>query len=330
MSTLSQTAQFTQVVHRFEPNSNLRRWWHLKDDPLGHTTVLEVERTDDNLSGNLCRWVVRRHGVRDLQANPNIAADEFALLDCLLKHGIATATPYYLDTSCEILPTPYLIIEFMDGQPVYGPLPSEQVKPYAVQIATQMAKIHQLDVALLDVPFLVAQCEDPSKIAAKQVERFERRIERLIRANQEQKEQWTFHEKLIQAWPLPQAETSVLLHGDFWPGNLLWKNHELVAVIDWEDAHLGNPLEDFAITRFDILFIYGLEAMTIFTDTYRSLSSLDFTTLPYWDLYAALRAAPVLDEWSEGWAELGRPDLTETEIHKKLAWFVAQALDALV
>ena len=69
--------------------------------------------------------------------------------------------------------------------------------------------------------------------------------------------------------------------------------------------------------------------MTIFTDTYRALPPLDFTTLPYWDLYAALRAAPALDEWGEGWAELGRPDLTETVIHEKLAWFVAQALDAV-
>ena len=32
-----------------------------------------------------------------------------------------------------------------------------------------------------------------------------------------------------------------LLHGDYWPGNVLWQQGRLAAVLDWEDAALGGP-----------------------------------------------------------------------------------------
>ncbi len=59
-------------------------------------------------------------------------------------------------------------------------------------------------------------------------------------------------------WPVPvfelalrwlreraiEPEQSVLIHGDFRIGNLMVDDDRLVAVLDWELAHLGDPLED--------------------------------------------------------------------------------------
>lgn len=42
----------------------------------------------------------------------------------------------------------------------------------------------------------------------------------------------------------PQAEAIVLVHGDFKPGNALIENGRISAKLDWETAHLGDPLED--------------------------------------------------------------------------------------
>lgn len=42
------------------------------------------------------------------------------------------------------------------------------------------------------------------------------------------------------------SEAEVLVHGDFRIGNLLVDESGLVAVIDWEFAHRGHPLEDLA------------------------------------------------------------------------------------
>ncbi len=38
----------------------------------------------------------------------------------------------------------------------------------------------------------------------------------------------------------------VLVHGDAGPGNFLFDDDQLTALIDWEFAHLGDPLEDIA------------------------------------------------------------------------------------
>lgn len=42
----------------------------------------------------------------------------------------------------------------------------------------------------------------------------------------------------------PEAEEIVLVHGDFKPGNALIDKGQITAKLDWETAHLGDPLED--------------------------------------------------------------------------------------
>ncbi|MFJ7997842.1 phosphotransferase family protein [Streptomyces sp. NPDC096310] len=47
----------------------------------------------------------------------------------------------------------------------------------------------------------------------------------------------------------PDADTgTVLVHGDFGPHNLLLNpsTHQVTAVVDWEFAHRGDPVEDLA------------------------------------------------------------------------------------
>jgi aminoglycoside phosphotransferase (APT) family kinase protein len=42
----------------------------------------------------------------------------------------------------------------------------------------------------------------------------------------------------------PAADAIVLVHGDFKPGNALIDGGRITAKLDWETAHLGDPLED--------------------------------------------------------------------------------------
>jgi aminoglycoside phosphotransferase (APT) family kinase protein len=48
---------------------------------------------------------------------------------------------------------------------------------------------------------------------------------------------------LLAAQP-PQERTPALVHGDYHYGNMLFRNHEVVAVLDWEIAQIGQPLLD--------------------------------------------------------------------------------------
>ncbi len=78
---------------------------------------------------------------------------------------------------------------------------------------------------------------------------------------------------LEAAWPWPQQNTSALLHGDYWPGNILWRDGRLVGVIDWEDAALGDPLADLANSRLEIFWAFGGDVMHDFTRRYTALSA---------------------------------------------------------
>jgi aminoglycoside phosphotransferase (APT) family kinase protein len=82
-----------------------------------------------------------------------------------------------------------------------------------------------------------------------------------------------------------------VLHGDFWPGNILWRGDELVAVIDWEDAAVGDPLSDIACCRVELACAYGEAAMEAFTRHY--LRARDGAVAPerlaLWELYAKAR-----------------------------------------
>jgi aminoglycoside phosphotransferase (APT) family kinase protein len=53
---------------------------------------------------------------------------------------------------------------------------------------------------------------------------------------------------LVMAHGLP-TEESVFLHGDVWPGNLIWTDGRPTAFIDWKTAGVGAPEVDLCELR---------------------------------------------------------------------------------
>ena len=76
---------------------------------------------------------------------------------------------------------------------------------------------------------------------------------------------------LDRIWPPPLAGQPVLLHGDYWPGNTLWRDGTLVGVLDWEDAALGDPVADLANARMELTMAFGAAAADGFTRQYAEL-----------------------------------------------------------
>lgn len=117
---------------------------------------------------------------------------------------------------------------------------------------------------------------------------------------------------------LPMANGDTLLHGDFWPGNTVWRDDQLVAVIDWEDAKIGDPLADFANTRCELSMFFGAAARAAFSDDYHAATGIDITDLAQWDLAAARRPAELMGTW-------GLDEATVTKLRTGLDEFVGQA-----
>lgn len=307
--------QFQQIVEKIAPQSKLLRAWPLKGGISADMTALELERPD----GQVSRLIVRRPGDSVLKRNPYAAEDEYRLLQMTRSLGLATQRPYYLDRSGAIFATPYLVIEYIDGQPEFS---LAHIGDAAQQLATHLARIHSADHSTHDLSFLPAP---PQGF----IERFGERPAIVNSSLDEGR----IRDTLEAAWPFPQRNAPALLHGDFWPGNILWRDGKLVAVIDWEDATLGDPLTDLAISRLDLLWIFGLDTMRSFTQHYISMMAIDYSNLPYWDLCAALRlvrlAGADLAEWAAFFAPFGRSDITEQTIREQYRFFIDQAFGQL-
>jgi aminoglycoside phosphotransferase (APT) family kinase protein len=98
----------------------------------------------------------------------------------------------------------------------------------------------------------------------------------------------------------PPCHGEVLVHGDFRIGNLMISPDSLVAVLDWEFAHLGDPAEDLAWTlirawRFgqDHFHLGGIGELEPYLNHYNQLAKQNITpqTLHYWEIMGNVKWA---------------------------------------
>ena len=130
-----------------------------------------------------------------------------------------------------LLDDPYLVLDYVDAAPQVNADDPVAISPRA--FAAELAAIHRIDgtgAAFADLP-----------------RRTERIAEHLVDPPAELDAsvgEADIRETLRAHWPPTQPEHVSLLHGDFWPGNVLGTGDEIVAVIDWENACVGDPLVD--------------------------------------------------------------------------------------
>lgn len=296
--------KIAQIATKIHSDCTLIKFWQLEGGISAAVTALEIKRAD----GTIVKMIIRQHGSGDLAGNLDVALLEYNLLKIMKSAGLPVPDAYLVDQSGDIFPTPYVVIEFMDGATdLTPPNPVER----AAQLAEVLSRIHAVDCSTLDVSFLV-------KKAAKIHRKLSRVPDKLDDTMHEQH----VREVLSAVWPLPAINEQVILHGDFWPGNVLWRDGEISAVIDWENGEFGDPLADFANARLEILLLFGPEAMHDFAQTYLSHNPVDLTHLPYWELVAALRTASQITAW-------GFDAATETLIIETRREFVEQTLQRI-
>jgi aminoglycoside phosphotransferase (APT) family kinase protein len=292
------TESFERLVRKINPTSKLLRTWQLTGGSSAQVTGLEVEAADRTRK----KMIVRQHGENDRASNPNIAHDEFRLLSLLSAAGLPTAKPYYVDH--ELFPNPVVVIDYIEGTTEFNitKLP---------RFAEMLARIHRVSP---DTFFFLPQKADSYKNRALQ------RPMKLDTSLQEER----IRDTLEAFGQVPQVNETVLLHGDYWQGNVVWNDGRIFGVIDWENAAIGDPIADLANTRLEMVWTFGLEGMEHFTQLYHTyMPHVDLTYLPYWDLYTATRSAFRLHIWAEG------DHAREQKMREGHHQFVKQAFDRL-
>jgi aminoglycoside phosphotransferase (APT) family kinase protein len=93
----------------------------------------------------------------------------------------------------------------------------------------------------------------------------------------------------------------VLLHLDYWSGNILWHENEISAVIDWEEAAFGDPAVDLGYARMNMCLMGLPDAADEFLRVYESETGHKVENLGIWELAASVR--PMIDP--EDWMVAG-------------------------
>lgn len=120
--------------------------------------------------------------------------------------------------------------------------------------------------------------------------------------------------------------TPVLVHGDFRNGNLMVGSEGLRAVLDWELAHLGDPMEDLGWIcvrswRFGggaTLPVGGFGTREALCAGYAEAGgSVDATRLHWWEVLGTLKWGVVCETMLQAWIDGSEPDLEKAAIGRR-------------
>ena len=306
MQPSGQIDLLSELIRRHFSQSTLLNNWTLDGGISAQMTALEIV----DAAGNRRRLTLRRP-----RGN---ALAEYRLLRLTHRLGLPTPEPIHVEPSTGHELGPFLLLDHLDGNLQFAPANKDS---YLRQMARQLAAIHRvtpLDHDLSFLPQAPTHCQELEREPASQVDPgFE--IDGIGQRLATTRPEW--------------LNAPVLLHGDYWPGNILWREENLVCVIDWEDAMVGDPLVDLSMSSLELCWSFGLDGMESFNEQYLAANHIDTTDQAYWDLCAALRIARIvglnLPSWAANFAGWGRPDIDEITMRQRFRDFVSSALEKL-
>jgi aminoglycoside phosphotransferase (APT) family kinase protein len=172
--------------------------------------------------------VLRRAGGGVIHLDTLTLRQEFDVLVAAAQTGVRVPEPIaYLG---EIFGREAFVMELVHGEAIGRRIVKAPPSGLPTQMAEELAKIHAIPPARL--PFLPAH------------DLFQRLYAELDSVGEPHPAI-----ELGIAWcreRLPLRRPHVVTHGDFRIGNLMVAEAGIVAVLDWEFAHLGDPAEDLA------------------------------------------------------------------------------------
>ena len=225
------------------------------------------------------RLIVRRAAATVMHHHTLTLAQEYAVIEAAYEAGVKAPKPYgYLR---DLAGREAFAMARLDGDTIGRRIVRKEELAAArellpVQLAEEIAKIHSIPAAHL--PFL----PDAS-------------IGRMVAELDEVNEPHPAIE--LGRWWLrenkPPERPAVVNHGDYRIGNVVVGEQGLVGVLDWEFAHLDDPVRDMAFGmvrawRFGVpeKRLGGIGDVEPFVERYNELTGLDVRPeeLDYWEL----------------------------------------------
>jgi aminoglycoside phosphotransferase (APT) family kinase protein len=256
--------------------------------------------------------VVRRYGEHYEGNGPIACRREYRLLDILARSSFPVPRPLLLDVEGGPFGAPTVVMTRLPGRPLLAP---RNLSNYLQQMAETLVALHRLPTP--ELGFLPEQRDMVSRHLAKPPTTDDP-LQRAI---------W---DAAPAEWVrmAPSARQRVLVHGDYWPGNILWVRSRLVGVVDWEQPRLGDPAQDVASCRADVWVLFGQAAADQFVSEYERAADVK-VDLRFWSLLISTWTVPEMADWAQAYPVLGRPDITPERAVGRIRAFAQDALERL-
>jgi aminoglycoside phosphotransferase (APT) family kinase protein len=282
--TLPSKDAVVALLKEIEPGSTFVDIHPVGGDHYNAAYILEARTA----AGVLIRMVIKCYA--EIGSDLTIKARrEFTALTWLQSNRVSAPRPLYLDERGAFFGSPAIVTDFIAGEQVWQPsdYPADP-QQWMHEMATVLAHIHR------------TPCDPEARVflrnGAATVLWFlgDGVMPERMKNHPAGEAVWkTVVEHLPNLKPVEPA----LTHIDYWRGNLLWNQSRLTAVIDWEEASLGDPAQDVAYCRMDLWASVSEELADEFLRSYEQTTGRPLANLGFWELVAAAR--PI---WRpEGW-----------------------------
>jgi aminoglycoside phosphotransferase (APT) family kinase protein len=258
------------------------------------------------------RWVLRRAPRHASSATAHDVLREFRILDAIKDEPVSIARPVVACDDAEVFGGPFYVMERIDGQPIRSAVP----EAWAGAPQTHGLALEELIdalVAIHAVDWQACGLGDMAHTGAylpRQIDRWREQLAsyggRALPAAER-----------ISDWlhaNCPAGGPSTLCHGDYKLDNVLFAPApppQLLAVVDWEMAGIGDPLVDLAWAlifhpgpegtmrlgmakepRFDVT---RLPSRTELIERYALRSGRDTSAIGWYDVFARWKLAVALE-----------------------------------
>ena len=262
-------------------------------------------------AGTRVRLVVKLLIDQPIYASRSAVAG-FRGLQLARDHGVPAPEPIYMDETGSVLGAPGVVTRYVEGRQVADPRDPVE---WAETLALLLLRIHEITPGDEDRRHLYDgndQClyflrgDEPERMGTHPLSSDIFDAVRELRSS-------------LAIVP------AVLDHLDYWPGNVLWHEGRVSAVVDWDFASYGDPAHDVAFFRLN-MYLRGIkEAADIFLRRYEEESGAAVQNLGFWELAAAAQALPNPVLWIPSSRDMGYAGATDERADTDYYEFVAEA-----
>jgi len=189
---------YDKLIQIISPEATILKSWTLQGGITAKSEVLQLNTVKNESK----KVIVRQFDQKNVDKYVKKIIKEYKLLSILKNEDIPISKPLYYTTNLKLFEYPVIDLEYIEG-----PTDFEHIdrKNYIRKMVNCLAKIHTTNLDKYDISFL-EEIKDGE-------------------VNEVNKKHYE-NEKNNNA-----MNRKVLLHGDYWSGNIIWNDNEISGIM---------------------------------------------------------------------------------------------------